>query len=41
VVPFDLRELRLTGEPQPVVEDISNAMDVGANFAFSQTGTFI
>jgi serine/threonine-protein kinase len=39
--PLDLGELRVTGEPQPLVENISNGMDVGANFAFSQTGTFI
>ncbi len=40
-VPFDLRQLRLTGEPQPLLENITNAADVGANLAFSQTGTFI
>jgi dipeptidyl aminopeptidase/acylaminoacyl peptidase len=38
---FDLRHLRLSGEPQPLVQNISNQLDVGANFAFSENGTFV
>jgi len=39
--PFDLDRLTLTGEPQPVIEDIDNAKDTGGDFAFAQTGTFV
>jgi len=39
--PFDLGRLALTGEPQPVVEDINSGEDSGGDFAFSQTGTFV
>jgi len=39
--PFDLGRLALTGEPQPVVEDINNGWDTGGGFAFSQTGIFV
>jgi serine/threonine-protein kinase len=39
--PFDLDRLALTGEPQPVVEDLENAEDLGGDFGFSQTGTFV
>jgi serine/threonine protein kinase/Tol biopolymer transport system component len=39
--PFDLGRLALTGEPQPVVEDINSGEDTGGDFAFSQTGTFV
>ena len=39
--PFDLDRLALTGEPQPVVEDIDNGMDTGADFGFSQSGIFV
>jgi serine/threonine-protein kinase len=40
--PFDLGRLMVTGSPQPVVEDVSNNIDLGsANFDFSQTGTFV
>jgi serine/threonine-protein kinase len=37
---FDLQHLRLSGEPQPLEQNISNQSDVGANFAFSENGTF-
>jgi Tol biopolymer transport system component/predicted Ser/Thr protein kinase len=33
--PFDLDRLALTGDPQPVVEDINNAEDEGGDFGFS------
>jgi serine/threonine protein kinase/Tol biopolymer transport system component len=39
--PFDLGRLALTGEPQPVVEDIYNGMDTGGDFGFPQTGIFV
>lgn len=39
--PFDLDRLALTGEPQPVIDDINNAEDLGGDFGFSQTGTFV
>jgi len=39
--PFDLGRLALTGEPQPVVEDIHNGEDTGGDFGFSQTGMFV
>ncbi len=39
--PFDLKRLAVTGDPQPVVENISSAKDQGAHFAFSRNGTFI
>jgi Tol biopolymer transport system component/DNA-binding winged helix-turn-helix (wHTH) protein len=39
--PFDLGRLVLTGEPQPVVDDIDSARDNGADLAFSQAGMFI
>jgi len=39
--PFDLGRLALTGEPQPIVEDINGDEDSGGDFAFSQTGTFV
>ncbi len=39
--PFDLGRLALTGDPQPVVEDVDNAEDMGGNFSFSQTGIFV
>src|ERR1035437_9675033 len=39
--PFDVDRLALTGEPQPVIEDIYNGMDTGGDFSFSQTGTFV
>ncbi len=39
--PFDLGRLALTGEPQPVVEDLHNGKDTGGEFAFSQTGIFV
>jgi Tol biopolymer transport system component/predicted Ser/Thr protein kinase len=39
--PFDLRHLRLSGEPQPLVQNIGNQSDVGANFTFSENGTFV
>ena len=39
--PFDPGRLALTGEPQPVVEDIDNRMDTGADFGFSQNGIFV
>jgi hypothetical protein len=38
---FDLRHLRLSGEPQPLEQNISNQSDVGAKFAFSENGTFV
>ena len=38
---FDLRALKLIGEPQPVVQGISNQMDAGANFDVSETGTLV
>lgn len=39
--PFDVGRLALTGEPQPVVEDIHSGTDTGGDFAFSQTGVFV
>ena len=36
---FDLRDLKLSGEPQPLIQDIANQSDVGANFSYSETGT--
>ena len=39
--PFDLDRLALTGDPQPVIEDIDNGEDSGGDFAFSQNGTFV
>jgi len=39
--PFDLSRLALTGEPQPVVEDVNSSEDTGGDFAFSQTGTLV
>jgi serine/threonine protein kinase len=39
--PLDLSRLTLTGTPQPVVEDIRNSPDEGADFAFSQNGVFV
>jgi len=39
--PFDLGLLALTGEPQPVVEDIHNGEGTGGDFGFSQTGVFV
>ena len=39
--PFDLDRLALTGEPQPVVEDIHNGAGTGGDFGFSQAGTFV
>jgi serine/threonine-protein kinase len=39
--PFDLSRLVLAGDPQPVVQDINNSRDAGADFAFSQTGTVV
>jgi serine/threonine protein kinase/Tol biopolymer transport system component len=38
-VAFDLRHLKLSGEPQPLIQDVGNQSDVGANFSFSETGT--
>jgi serine/threonine-protein kinase len=39
--PFDLGRLALTGDPQPVVEDVDNGKDAGGDFGFSQTGIFV
>jgi eukaryotic-like serine/threonine-protein kinase len=42
--PLDLDRAVLTGEPQPVIEDISATAtdtDTGGEFAFSQTGVFV
>jgi Tol biopolymer transport system component/predicted Ser/Thr protein kinase len=39
--PFDLDRLALTGDPQPVVEDINNAEDEGGDFSFSQAGSSV
>jgi len=39
--PFDLGRLALSGEPQPVVEDIHSGTDTGGDFTFSQTGIFV
>jgi Tol biopolymer transport system component/predicted Ser/Thr protein kinase len=39
--PFDVGRMALTGEPLPVLEDISTGADTGAEFAFSQTGTLV
>jgi Tol biopolymer transport system component/predicted Ser/Thr protein kinase len=39
--PMDLGKLVLTGEPQPVVEDIRNGMDTGGDFAVSRNGLFV
>jgi serine/threonine protein kinase/roadblock/LC7 domain-containing protein len=37
---FDLDHLTLTGQPQPVLEDVNNRRNDGGQFAFSQTGSF-
>jgi predicted Ser/Thr protein kinase len=37
---FDLDRLKLTGQPQPVLEDVDSRRDEGGQFAFSQTGNF-
>jgi serine/threonine-protein kinase len=40
-VPFDLSRLAVTGTPQPVLDDVwVGGLFRGANFGFSQTGTF-
>ena len=39
--PFDPDRLKLTGDPQPVVEDIHSGAGTGADFGFSQTGMFV
>jgi serine/threonine-protein kinase len=39
--PFDVRHLKLSGEPQPLLQNISNQFDVGANFTFSENGTLV
>jgi serine/threonine-protein kinase len=39
--PFDLDRLVLTGEPQPVLEDIRNGPDTGGDFTFSRNGLFV
>jgi Tol biopolymer transport system component/predicted Ser/Thr protein kinase len=40
--PLDLDRLALTGEPQPVIEDINATdTDTGGEFGFSQTGIFV
>jgi Tol biopolymer transport system component/predicted Ser/Thr protein kinase len=36
--PFDLKRQVLTGPPQPIVDDIRNEFDAGADFDVSQTG---
>jgi serine/threonine-protein kinase len=38
---FDLRGLKLIGEPQAVVQGISNQSDAGANFTFSDNGSLV
>jgi serine/threonine-protein kinase len=38
-VPFDLRHLKLSGDPQALIQGIANQSDTGANFSFSETGT--
>ena len=41
-VPFDLKRLRVTGPPAPVVEGIfTSSGSGGAQFSFSDTGTFV
>jgi serine/threonine-protein kinase len=40
-VPFDVGRLAIVGSPQPMVADISNAADQGAQFDFSQTGILV
>jgi serine/threonine-protein kinase len=39
--PFDLSRLELTGDPQPVLEDVNGNFFAGGDFAFSQSGTFV
>jgi serine/threonine-protein kinase len=39
--PFDLTRLKLGGTPQPVLGDILNGPDDGADFDFSQNGTVV
>jgi serine/threonine-protein kinase len=38
---FDLKRLELESAPQPILEDIRNGADEGADFGFSQTGTLV
>ncbi|MBZ5626855.1 MAG: protein kinase, partial [Acidobacteriia bacterium] len=40
-VTFDLRHSKLSGEPQPLIQDIGTQSDVGANFSFSDAGTSV
>ena len=39
--PFDLKRLELSGAPQPVVQSVRNGADQGADFDFSNNGTFV
>ena len=39
--PFDVRRMALTGSPKPMLAEISNAQDRGAEIDFSQTGTVV
>jgi Tol biopolymer transport system component len=39
--PFDLERLELVGAPQPMIEGVANSPDGGADFDFSQNGTFV
>ena len=40
-VPFNLKQLEVTGEPQPIVEEVASnsALGGGAQFSFSENGT--
>jgi Tol biopolymer transport system component len=39
--PFDLSRLTVTGDPQPVLEEVNNNVSAGGDFDFSQTGTLV
>jgi len=39
--PFDLSRLALTGDPQPVLEEVNGNFLAGGDFAFAQSGTLV
>jgi WD40 repeat protein len=41
VAPFDLGRLAVTGDPQPVLEDVNSNDQGGGDFDFSRTGTLV
>ena len=39
--PFDLSRLEVTGDPQPVLEEVNSNVSGGGDFDFSQTGSLV